>query len=221
MNPSFSLEDFLHLLSEYNTSTWIPQVLLYMLAILAVRSAVRLDGSFKTAGIVLAVVWVWVGVVFHYLFFRTIAENAWLFSGLSVAQAGIFLYAACREKDLQFRTPRFAQMVAGGMLITYALVLYPVVGWFLGHIYPRSQTLGAPCPATTFTLGILLWLRIRPPWWAIAVPILWALVASLFAIRSGVYEDIGLFLAGIASVLLLGTPRISRQSSACLTRGCT
>lgn len=213
MTPSFSLEDFLHLLSDYNTSTWLPQVLLLVLAVVAVGKASRAGGSFMAVGVVLATLWLWVGVVFHLLFFRRIAEKAWLFSALSIVQAGIFLYEGAVARRLRFRTTRLAETLVGAVLIAYALVLYPVAGWFLGHIYPESQTLGAPCPATTFTLGILIWLRTRPRWWVLAIPVFWSLAASTAAIRSGVYEDIGLLLAGLATVVLLARKRSAEASA--------
>ena len=81
----------------------------------------------------------------------------------------------------------------GGMVIIYALVLYPLLGWLSGHIYPRNPTFGAPCPVTIFTLGLLLWAR--PPAWIIGIPVGWALVATSASWFFGVLEDLALIPA--------------------------
>lgn len=203
MRPSFSTEEFLQLLSDYNTATWIPQVLLCLLAIGAVASAFTRRGSARAVFLVLALLWIWVGVVFHLLFFWKIAERAWLFSGLSIIQATIFLREGLAATRRPFRTPRAVPMALGAVFMVYALALYPIIGAVIGHVYPRSQVLGAPCPTTLLTLGMLLWMPGPPRWGVFAIPVLWSLGASVFAIRAGVYEDIGLLLGGLGTVLIL------------------
>jgi hypothetical protein len=94
-----------------------------------------------------------------------------------------------------FRPAGGARGIAGGALIVFALVLYPAIGYALGHRYPAAPTFGLPCPTTIFTLGLLLFARPAPRW-VIVVPLLWAAVGSVAAFQLGVPEDLSLLAAG-------------------------
>jgi hypothetical protein len=54
--------------------------------------------------------------------------------------------------------------------VVFALVLYPVIGYTFGHIYPSSPTFGLPCPTTIFTFGIFLWSDKRLPVAILVIP---------------------------------------------------
>jgi hypothetical protein len=84
-------------------------------------------------------------------------------------------------------------------LLGYALAVYPLFGWSLGHRYPSSPTFGVPCPTTIATLGLLVWLSPPPPWWLLVVPLLWVVVGSSAAFALGIREDIGLLVAGVTA----------------------
>ena len=88
-------------------------------------------------------------------------------------------------------------------MLLYGLVIYPVLGYFLGHRYPASPTFGAPCPTTIFTFGLLLWATSRVNWFYYMLPLIWSLIGFTAALNLGVREDIGLLVAGIAGTLLL------------------
>jgi hypothetical protein len=93
--------------------------------------------------------------------------------------------------------------MVGGVLILYAMVAYPIIGTLLGHGYPRSPSFGvAPCPTTIFTIGMLAFLSAPFPRYVFAIPIAWALIGSQAALQFGVYEDLGLLVAGLAAVWL-------------------
>jgi hypothetical protein len=85
-------------------------------------------------------------------------------------------------------------------LIAFALLLYPALGWLAGHRYPAIPTFGLPCPTTIFTIGVLLHARGEVPRSVFVVPILWSLVGSSAAFVLGVYQDLGLLVAGVAGV---------------------
>jgi hypothetical protein len=88
---------------------------------------------------------------------------------------------------------------AGGALLGYALVVYPLLGWALGHRYPASPTFGLPCPTTIATFGVLIWVRPQPRWWLLIVPLLWAVVGTSAAFSLGIREDLGLLVAGVVA----------------------
>lgn len=100
------------------------------------------------------------------------------------------------------------------MLLIYAMVLYPAIGWALGHRYPAAPTFGLPCPTTIATLGLLLWTAERPPVVAVVIPWLWCLIGTIAAIQLGVAEDLGLPVALAISIWSwFGIQRLRTASS--------
>jgi len=89
------------------------------------------------------------------------------------------------------------------VLILYGMVLYPVLGYFLGHAYPASPTFGAPCPTTIFTFGLLLWTKGRVKWFLLVLPLIWSLIGFGAAVKLGIREDIGLLVAGLVGTIVL------------------
>ena len=92
--------------------------------------------------------------------------------------------------------------ILGGLMIVFALVVYPSLGWMLGHRYPASPTFGLPCPTTLFTFGMLLWARPPLPRRVLVIPVLWSLVATSAAVQLGMMEDLSLPLAAIVATLV-------------------
>lgn len=88
-------------------------------------------------------------------------------------------------------------------LILFSLLVYPALGWVLGHRYPASPSFGLPCPTTIFTIGLLMFAKAPVPWSVYVVPLLWAAVGSTAAVTLGVYQDLGLLVAGASALLLL------------------
>ena len=95
------------------------------------------------------------GAVYHLGFFRQINPAATLF-GLSFLAEGLLLLAlgGWRER-LRFAWTPTAAGALGAVLVSYAVALYPGLGYALGHRYPASPTFGLPCPTTILTLGLL------------------------------------------------------------------
>ena len=81
-------------------------------------------------------------------------------------------------------------------------MIYPLIGQYSGHAYPYAPTFGLPCPTTIFTLGVLLLLPYRLPWYIAIIPILWSVIGFSAAFMLGVVEDTALILAGILFVVL-------------------
>jgi hypothetical protein len=94
--------------------------------------------------------------------------------------------------------------IAGLIFIIYATVIYPVVGMLVGHGYPQSPVFGvAPCPTVIFTFGFLLWAPERVPIKVLIPPVLWAAVGTSAAVNLGMFEDLGLLVAGLATTVLV------------------
>jgi hypothetical protein len=213
MTPPFSAEQFFGVFTAYNQAVWPAQLLLVGLAVGAVGLALR-PGPRRGRAVaaILACLWVWMGVAYHWAFFAGINPAARAFGALFVLEGLLLSWAALRwEHAPRFEPGTDPAGVAGAVLVAYALVVYPLLGWSLGHRYPAQPTFGLPCPTTIFTLGVLLWVKPRPPWILLAIPVAWAVIATGATRYFGVWEDAMLPLAALTAVALtLGRPRRSR-----------
>ncbi|HET9386098.1 MAG TPA: DUF6064 family protein [Gemmatimonadales bacterium] len=202
----FSRQEFLDVFGRYNGAVWPAQLLLYALALVLVARILRrepLTGGF----VLLAALWLWMGVVYHLMFFSAINPAARLFGIAFIAQA-VLLLSLERPGSMEEGTP--AARSTGKVLIAYALFGYPLVGYLAGQRYPEMVTLGLPCPTTIFTIGVLLVAVRRPPTWLLAIPIAWAFIGTFAAISLGMPQDYGLAIAGLAAAVRL-LPRPSRN----------
>jgi hypothetical protein len=104
MHPPFTASQFLDVISQYNGVAWPAQVIFYGLAALMIYWAARPSQSPDgwVSGL-LAFLWAWMGVVYHWLFFTSINPAAWDFGALFVAQAVVFLAAGTLGTRLRFR----------------------------------------------------------------------------------------------------------------------
>jgi len=205
MKPPFSIEQFLEVFQSYNLAIWPAQLVAYVLGILAVVLVFRKTryGDFIIS-VVLAIFWLWMGGVYHLAFFTSINAAAYLFGVAFLIQGLLFLIFGCYRHQLSFRPERSGYGITGGLLILYAMVIYPLLGALFGHAYPYAPMFGvAPCPATIFTFGLLLWTDKQVPKSLLVIPGLWALVGSTATLFLGVPEDAGLLVAGVAGMALL------------------
>lgn len=202
MEMPFTTGEFLQVFADYNRAIWPAQVAAYVLGVAgaaAVLSGWRWSGRLVAA--LLAALWLWTGVAYHILHFSAINSAAYAFGGLFALQAGLFAAAAFRG-TLSFGRPPAAGLAAGGLLVAYATVIYPLLGTLAGHGWPRAPMFGvAPCPTTIFTFGLLLWTRRKVPGHLLAIPLLWSLIGVSAALNLGVYKDLGLVFAGVGGTL--------------------
>jgi hypothetical protein len=158
----------------------------------------------------------WTGAVYHGVFLSRINNAAYFFSLLCIIEAVIFFFAGVMRSDLHFRARLNLPGIVGALLIAYALVLYPALGYLFGHGYPQSATFGAPCPTTIFTFGVFLWTNEKVPFDVVAIPFVWSMIGSTAAISLGMWEDGGLFVAGLlgTALLILKNTRLSTANVA-------
>jgi len=201
----FTVEQFFHVMRDYNVTVWPMQVVLYAVALVAIVVAVRgtTPGAARAVSIILLLLWLWVGAVYHFMFFRTINPGATMFAALFVVQAALFGWFGVWRTQLTFCPRSDWRGVIGGLLVLYALVLYPLVGYAVGQRYPEMPTFGLPCPTTIFTIGLLFWAEPPMPKLLLVIPILWAALGAPAAFQFGVREDIGLIVAGLLAIVLL------------------
>ena len=208
----FTIDDFLDVFRRYNDAVWPAQWILLILGLTAVVAALRARWLTRAPVLILAVLWLWIGIVYHLGFFRAINPAAVVFGALFIAQAGVFVWLALRKPPIRFTVQRDAAGLLGGLMIVFALVIYPSLGWLAGHRYPATPTFGLPCPTTVLTFGLLLWAQPALPRRVLVIPVLWSVVATVAAFQLGMVEDFSLPLVALvaSAVALRGEPRVER-----------
>jgi hypothetical protein len=204
MELPFTISQFLEVFRQYNTAVFPIQFLFILLAIMAIVFAVRHHrNSGRAISAILGLLWLWMGMVYHWGFFAGINKAAYLFGAAFVAQGALFLTQGVLYGKLKFIHKPTPAVWAGSAMMLYALLIYPLLGYVLGHGYPDSPTFGLPCPTTILTLGILLWLDKKPPLYLFVIPLLWSLIGTVAAVKLGIREDVGLLVSGALTVWFL------------------
>jgi hypothetical protein len=201
----FTIEQFLEVFERYNQAIWPMQIVAYILAIaVLVLAAKKTRYSAPIISSTLAFFWVWMGVVYHLVYFSTINRAAIFFGILFIVQGLLWLLFGVVRPRLSFQLDANPYSITGMLLIAYAMLVYPIIGTLLGHGYPRSPSFGvAPCPTTILTFGVLLLTNARVPRSTLVIPLVWSLIGFGAAVSLGIREDVGLLVAGILSVGLL------------------
>ena len=92
---------------------------------------------------------------------------------------------------------------AGVTLIFLALLVH--TGWsaHAGHPYPATPTIGLPCPATLFSIGLPCFAVPPAPRSTLIVPVLWFGIGAQAAFLVDVQPDLGLIVASLVGIVLL------------------
>ena len=200
----FSTEEFFDVFASYNPAVFPMQAILLALALLAIRLSANGDRtSSKTVAVILSFFWLWMGTFYHFLFFGRINDAAWVFGTFFILESAMLFVAGVIREDLTFDRHHGWRNVIGTVFIIYALVVYPIAGVLMGHPYPHSPTFGVPCPTAIFTFGLLLRAGRTVPFYILLIPFLWSLLGFSAAYSLGIWEDVGLVIAGLLGTGLL------------------
>lgn len=201
MTVPFSRDQFFAVFTAYNEAVAPAQIVLLALGIGAAALALRpTRWSDRTVGAVLAGLWLWMGIEYHWRFFSSINPAGTAFAALFIAEAALLGWYAVLRSRIAFRASRGLRGGLALALVVYAFAVYPALGWALGHRYPATPTFGLPCPTTIATLGILVWTVERPPVAVMVIPWLWTLIGSSAAFQLGMREDLALPVALVVSL---------------------
>lgn len=214
MTLPFSREEFFSVFADYNATVWPAQLALYLLALVAIALAFRKTiAATRVFYAVMAVLWGWMGIVYHATFFSRINPLAVGFAGMFMIQSLLFSRLAL-SSDMNAVVPRNDTSGWGGaLLVTIALILYPLMSVIAGHRYPAQPTFGVPCPTTVFTLGLLLWKADTAPKYVWVIPVLWAFIGTAGARQLGVVEDISLAVAFVVCAAAWAIRTMPREGS--------
>lgn len=194
----FTPDSFLGVFAAYNQALWPFAAALWLLTagvFVALVSGARVWAPLPR--LVLAGNWLWAGAMYHAFFFTAINRSAWLFAALFIVQGGLF--AATQSLQTSIARPGSMRHALSSALIVYGLV-YPLLAWADGFVYPRMPTFGVPCPTTILTIGFLIAVSTQSLILS-AVPIAWSLVGGSAAWLFGVHADLALPAAGVMLAL--------------------
>ena len=202
MRLPFTIDQFLDVFRRYNLAVWPAQWVLATLGVVAVVLALseRRHAS-RCVSAILSIMWFWMAAAYHLAFFAIINRAAIAFAAAFAVQGTLFAGLAFRGPRVTYRPRSRISSVIGAMLIAYAIIAYPVLGYAVGHRYPAAPTFGVPCPTTIFTLGLVVWAGKSLPWRVLIVPLAWSVVGTSAAITLGMLEDFGLLTATVATLL--------------------
>lgn len=144
------------------------------------------------------------GIVYHILYFSEINTAAYIFGSLFILQGVGFLLLTRSDIELGFlyRSDRYGWV--GTLFMVYGMLIYPILGFTLGDVYPQAPVFRvAPCPTTVITFGVLLHSAIEVPLWLLIIPGMWSLIGFTAAFKLTIYEDYGLLMAGLIGLTLL------------------
>jgi hypothetical protein len=191
-------------IATYNETTWPVQVLTiiaaaYLTYRVFARPGARTDAWMKAF---LAFAFAWDGIVFFLVFVRSLIS---MFTGvpLFIIVSALFITDIFTKKT-HFELPPAKWM--RGLTIAWILlaILYPFLGWPLGHTWPQVLLPLFPCPLTVFAIALV----------AAAVPqvdkkvfialLPWALMGLPKCFGAlDCYEDCILFASGVYGLLVL------------------
>jgi hypothetical protein len=210
----FTLQEFLRVFAAYNLAVWPAVLVAYVLGALAIIFVLRPSALHsRLVAVVLAAMWAWSGIAYHWLYLSTINQAALLFGAAFVGQAIIFLKAAWRGQLLLSFRPSAAGFI-GVAMIGYAALVYPVLGLMAGQHLTELPMFGVtPCPVTIFTFGCMLLTEKPVSWRMLAIPVLWSVIGGSAALMLGIWQDWMLLLSGALSIFLLRRSALLEMAS--------
>ena len=200
---SFTLEDFLAVLAQYNPSIWPLQIFAYLLGILALFFYFKKTKYSERIVLgILSFFWFWNGIIFCPMYWAPSYKYAYMFGALCIIQGFLFMWLSIKSNlptgirtKLHFNT--------GIIFVAYALVGYNIFGFLLNRVYPEFWPFGlVPCPTVIFTFGLFLVMNKKFPKYVLIVPLIFS-IAGFLAVYKGILEDIVLIIAGISGTILL------------------
>lgn len=204
METPFSTEQFISVFEKYNSALYPAQFIILVLGIIAIIF-LHSNNTFKNFYIsgFLGLLWLWIGVVYHFYFFAEINKVAYIFSGLFIIQGLIFYIEAISRVQIIFEFDGKVRNYIGYFFILFGLILYPIIGYNIEHDFSKVISLGLPCPTVILTFGFLMNTNKSLPIYVLIIPTIWALIGFTAVLNFGIYQDIMLLVSAIIAGIWL------------------
>lgn len=199
-----TLKQFFYVMKNYNLTIWPLQIIAYLLGIVAIILAIKKTRySSRIISTILVFFWLWIGLVFSLIYFTRVFNMAGFYVVSFTIQGILFLIFGVFKPDISFRFKVNIYSIIGMIFIVYAMIAYTAIEYALGRGYPRILPFGlVPCPSTIFTFGLLLWTDKKLPKFILIIPLILG-ISGFLAVFLGIWEDIGLIIAGILGTIMI------------------
>lgn len=197
-------EAFWRQIEAYNEATWPVQVVMVIVAatltyFVFAKSSASINNLLKGF---LSFAFAWNGIVFFVIFAKSPMST--FFSAPLFVIVAILFTVDLFAKKTQFGLPKAKWSKYLTIFWVLLALLYPLIGWALGHAYPQTCTPVMPCPITVFALALLAAAipKVDKKVYILALP--WALMALPKCLGTlDCYEDCVLFGAGVYALVML------------------
>ena len=204
MKLPFTTEQFFNVIEKYNLTMFPYQLIILLLGIICLFLLhSKLSAKDKLIGIYIGILWIWIGVAYHLVYFTVINKAAFLFGGIFILEGLFILYSTFGKNRLIFSFTLLAKDYLGYFFILYGLIIYPIISYFVEGSFERTIMMGLPCPSTIFTFGFFILTSNKFPKYLLIIPSLWAVMGLSAAINIGVFQDVMIFIAAITADIIL------------------
>ena len=197
-------ETFWNQMGAYNEATFPAQIAMIVLAI-ALTYLVFAKPSNKTNNFMkafLSFVFAWNGIVFFLIYAKNPIST---FVGAPLFIIVAILFAVdIFTKKISFKLPDVKWQKHITILWILLVLLYPLIGFALGHSYPKTCMPIAPCPLTVFAIALVTAAipKVDKKVYILLLP--WAILSLPKCLGAlDCYEDCILFVAGVYGLILL------------------
>ena len=204
MKTPFTTEQFFSVFEQYNSGIFPFQLVIFLLGIFSLFIVItERTGKNYIIGTLLSFFWIWMGAVYHIIFFSSINPPAYLFGGLFILQ-GIFLITETYgRRKLKFTFLGNSTDYLALFFIVFGVIIYPVISYLLTSSLSKTISFGLPCPTTIATFGFFMLARKSLSGYLVIIPTLWALIGTTAALNFGVLQDFMLLITAIIANIII------------------
>jgi len=196
-------ETFWNQVAAYNAATFPVQAILIIAAgVLTYLAFTKLAKVNTLMEVFFSFAFAWNGIVF-FLIFAPSPFSTFFGAPLFILTAILFAVDIF-TKETDFVMPKLKWQRYATIFWILLALLYPFVGFALGHHYPQTILPVAPCPLTTFTIALLAAMIPKVDKKVYVLLLVWALMGlpkCLGALEC--HEDCILFGAGVYGLVML------------------
>lgn len=172
----FTREVYLRLIERVSETYWPLPVVMPALALMVI--VLTYTGRYRVAGLLLALLWGWVGYSFLLQFYANLNWAGHWFAGIFYAQALLLAIVIFSVRGNSKPPPLLHGL---GFMLCIAGLCWPLLTLAGRDGWSQVEIIGIhPDPTALFTLGcVLLVLSGWRLWTTVAIPLLWCLISGL------------------------------------------
>jgi hypothetical protein len=198
----FNRTEFVDVFARYNAAIWPVQIGAIGLGISISTLLIRNSAAFmRTASWGLALMWLWTGITYFWVYLATISKSGLFFAPFFVVESLLLFKVGVSGGKLRQQNRLDWPSALGAGLISYAILIYPLIGILTGEQLGSLPMFGVtPSPLTLFTLGVFLMADRVFPRALWIIPLLWTIIGGTAAFLFRMPQDWILLASGVLAV---------------------